>query len=164
MQIRQIEPRDFAKVADLENKNWTLESTPVILNASAEKILDKIMKGSRYFLAEDEENGDILGILDCGSHHVSEFASHVLTFGVMTVEKARGKGVASSLIKYIIQLAKDEGYKKISIRAMGTNPTALSLYTKLGFVIEGQLKAEFFINGKYVDDYFLAYYLDERIL
>lgn len=37
MKIRPIEPHDFAYVAKIENQNWTLKSTPFIINSSAEK-------------------------------------------------------------------------------------------------------------------------------
>lgn len=64
MEIRKIEPRDFVKVAQLENENWTLASTRHIMDSSAEKIISKIMSGTTYLLAE--EHGEILGILDYG--------------------------------------------------------------------------------------------------
>ena len=47
---------------------------------------------------------------------------------------------------------------------MGSNPAALVLYNKLGFVEEGRLKKEFFIDGDYVDDCFLAFYLDKSLM
>lgn len=162
MLIRKIEPRDFALVAQLENENWTLVSTPHVMNSSAEKIVEKITKGMGYFLAE--EDGEILGVLDYGPRHKSDFGQHVVTFGVMTVETARGKGVATALIQHFLKFARHEGYKKITIQAMGSNPEALKLYKKLGFMVEGHLRSEFFINGHYVDDYTLAFYLDKTLV
>ncbi|WP_252899621.1 hypothetical protein [Lactococcus fujiensis] len=41
MEIRKIEPHDFAEVARLENENWTLDSTPHTMNSSAESIMKK---------------------------------------------------------------------------------------------------------------------------
>lgn len=162
IKIRKIEPRDFAMVAELENKNWSLISTPHVMHSSAEKIIEKITNGMNYFLAE--EDGEILGVLDYGPRHKSEFGQHVVTFGLMTVEKARHKGVATMLLHFFIDFARQEGYQKITIQAMGSNPEALRLYDKLGFVEEGRLRKEFFIKGKYVDDCILAYYLDENLL
>ncbi|QPS70875.1 GNAT family N-acetyltransferase [Lactococcus garvieae] len=157
MKIRPIEPHDFANVAKIENQNWTLKSTPFIINSSAEKIMKKILKGTRYLLAE--ENGKILGVLDYGQRNKSEFGSHVITFGVMTVQEARGKGVATALIQYLIREARTENYEKITINAMSSNPKALTLYEHLGFVREGELKKEYFIDGTYIDSLIYAYYL-----
>ncbi|WP_251712974.1 GNAT family N-acetyltransferase [Lactococcus ileimucosae] len=157
MKIRPIEPHDFATVARLENQNWTLKSTPLIINSSAEKIMKKILKGTRYLLAE--ENGKILGVLDYGPRNKSEFGAHVLTFGVMTVQEARGKGIATQLIQHLIHEACTENYEKITINAMSSNPKALHLYERLGFVLEGQLRKEYYIDGTYVDSLIYAYYL-----
>ncbi|MGY3736716.1 N-acetyltransferase family protein [Lactococcus taiwanensis] len=159
MNIRKIEPRDFAIVAQLENKNWTLDSTPHVMESSAEKIIEKITHGMGYFLAVEDEK--ILGVLDYGPRHKSEFGQHVITFGVMTDENARGKGVASRLIQFFIEYARKEGYQKITIQAMGSNPQALALYKKLGFIEEGRLRNEFFIHGRYIDDYILGFPLNK---
>ncbi|MEY8457591.1 GNAT family N-acetyltransferase [Lactococcus ileimucosae] len=157
MKIRPIEPHDFATVARLENQNWTLKSTPLIINSSAEKIMKKILKGTRYLLAE--EKGKILGVLDYGPRNKSEFGAHVLTFGVITVQEARGKGIATQLIQHLIHEARTENYEKITINAMSSNPKALHLYERLGFVLEGQLRKEYYIDGNYVDSLIYAYYL-----
>ena len=157
MKIRPIEPHDFAYVAKIENQNWTLKSTPFVINSSAEKIMKKILKGTRYLLAEEE--GVILGVLDYGPRNKSEFGSHVITFGVMTVQEARGKGVATQLIQHLIHEARTEKYEKITINAMSSNPTAIALYERLGFQLEGRLKKEYFIDGAYVDSLIYAYYL-----
>ena len=42
MEIRKIEPRDFVKVAQLENENWTLASTPHVMDSSAGKLSVKL--------------------------------------------------------------------------------------------------------------------------
>ncbi|PCS00203.1 GNAT family N-acetyltransferase [Lactococcus fujiensis] len=162
MEIRKIEPHDFAEVARLENENWTLDSTPHTMNSSAESIMKKVLEGTTYLLAV--ENGEILGLLDFNGRHRSIYGRHVATFGVMTVKNARHKGVASSLIHYFFEMAKSQNYKKVTIQVLGSNPSALELYKRLGFYEEARLKKEFFINGKYIDDYCFAYYLDDDLL
>ncbi|WP_270232848.1 GNAT family N-acetyltransferase [Lactococcus garvieae] len=156
MKIRPIEPHDFAYVAKIKNQNWTLKSTPFIINSSAEKIMKKVLQGTRYLLAEEE--GVLLGVLDYGPNK-SEFGSHVITFGVMTVKEARGKGVATQLIQHLIHEARAEKYEKITINVMSSNPTAVALYERLGFELEGRLKKEYFIDDLYVDSLIYAYYL-----
>lgn len=120
------------------------------------------MSGTTYLLAE--EHGEILGILDYGFRHKSVFGKHIVIFGLMTAKEARGRGIATALTNFFIDLAQKEGFKKITIQVMGSNPAALALYNKLGFVEEGRLKKEFFIDGDYVDDCFLAFYLDKSLM
>ena len=80
---------------------------------------------------------------------------------VLTIE-AREKH--ANLAQQHIDFAKKEGFKKITIQVMGSNPAALKLYNKLGFVEEGRLKKEFFIDGEYIDDCILAFYLDKSLM
>ncbi|MQW22729.1 MULTISPECIES: GNAT family N-acetyltransferase [unclassified Lactococcus] len=162
MEIRKIEPRDFAEVAKLENENWTLASTPHVMDSTVEKVMKKILDGESYLLAVEDDK--ILGFLDYSVRHRSKYGKHVATFGVMTVKEARHKGVASSLIKHFFDIAKSEKFKKITIQVMGSNPEALQLYRNLGFIEEAHLKKEFYINGNYVDDYSFVYYLDKNLL
>ena len=159
MEIRKIEPRDFARVAQLENENWTAESTPIIMNSSAESIMDRVLKGMNYLLAT--ENGKIVAILDYNQRHALVAERKVIAFGLMTIKNQRRKGIAQRLIQYFLELAKKEGYRKISIEVLSTNSPAIHFYEKLGFICEGRQKAEFYLNDHYVDNLFYAYFLEE---
>lgn len=159
MKIRKIEPRDFAKVADLENQNWKLDATPVVMDSSAQTIMEKLLKGTTYLLAVSEETDEILGVLDFSARHPFVSSKHVVTFGLMTVEKARGKGVATALLTDFITEVRKEGYKKITMNVLSSNPAAIKLYEKFGFAKEGVLHQEFLINHHYIDDLIYAFYL-----
>ncbi|WP_323704308.1 GNAT family N-acetyltransferase [Mammaliicoccus sp. Dog046] len=45
----------------------------------------------------------------------------------------RGKGIASQLMTYIFDLAKESGYKQVSLNCEVDNEGAMKLYKKLGF-------------------------------
>jgi putative acetyltransferase len=52
-----------------------------------------------------------------------------------TLESARGRGVGRAMIDHLLALARDRGYRRVSLET-GTGPAfvpAQSLYTKLGF-------------------------------
>lgn len=157
MEIRKIEPRDFAIVAQLENENWLQSSTPVIIDSTAEKIIDKLSKGVRYYLAV--ENGEILAVLDFQEKYPFPSGAQTLLFGLMVKKEERHKGIGQALIHFLIELAQKENYKKISMAALGSNPQALHFYEKLGFILEGKQSKEFFINEQWVDNYWYAYFL-----
>lgn len=160
MEIRTIEPRDFVEVATLENQNWTLKETPHLMAATAEQIMNKVLSGTTYLVAIEDEK--IVGVLDYKPRHPSKYGNHVVTFGLVTDEKARQHGIATRLIEKCFECAKNEGFKKVTIQVLGTNKKALQLYKKIGFVQEAQLKNEFLIHGEYVDDDYFAYYLDPQ--
>lgn len=160
MEIRTIEPRDFVEVATLENENWTIVSTPIKLVSNAEIIANRILQGMNYFLAINDDS-KILGVLNYGPRHNTDTAAHVMTFGIMTVKKARRQGVSSALINFFFDFARKNEIKKITIEVLSTNSAAILLYEKLGFVCEGKQKAEFYLNNQYVDNLFYAYFLEE---
>jgi RimJ/RimL family protein N-acetyltransferase len=64
--------------------------------------------------------------------------------------------VATALLAAAEQRARDRGARKLSLRTFSTNPEAIRLYSRFGFEREGLLRAEFLIEGQYVDDILLA--------
>ncbi|MEQ9407462.1 MAG: GNAT family N-acetyltransferase [Fuerstiella sp.] len=61
-------------------------------------------------------------------HHRTTFLSHI---GV--AESARGTGVASTLMKYIIDDVSERGFSEIRLEVHKLNTKARRLYAKLGF-------------------------------
>jgi len=53
--------------------------------------------------------------------------------GIAVCKEARGKGVGTLLMRKIIQLAQDDGYKSISLSVDPDNRNAVHLYNKIGF-------------------------------
>jgi ribosomal protein S18 acetylase RimI-like enzyme len=72
---------------------------------------------------------------------------------------ARRRGIAAMLLAAAEQRARDRGLRKLSLRVLSTNQGAISLYERLGFSREGDLREEFLINGSYVDDILMAKHL-----
>lgn len=65
---------------------------------------------------------------------------------------ARGRGIGRTLIRAACAAARGEGANRITLRVLGHNAPARALYAAEGFVVEGVLPGEFFLNGRYVDD------------
>ena len=60
-----------------------------------------------------------------------------------------------------IAWAKDaQIIKKINLRVRTDNKRAISLYEKKGFLREGRIRKEIFIDGKYYDHYWMSLELD----
>ena len=55
--------------------------------------------------------------------------------------------------------ARSRGGRKLSLRVLSTNPTAIGLYESEGFVVEGVLRGEFVLEGREVDDVLMARWL-----
>jgi ribosomal protein S18 acetylase RimI-like enzyme len=86
--------------------------------------------------------------------------AHVLGIAGLAVAPGdRRRGVASALLAAAEQQARARGARKLSLRVFGTNATAARLYERLGFGVEGILRDEFCIGGRYVDEVLMAKHL-----
>lgn len=79
--------------------------------------------------------------------------------GLAVAPAARGRGVASALLAAAEKHARHRGARKLSLRVLSTNDTALRLYERCGFRREGTLREEFLIDGRYVDDVLMTKHL-----
>ena len=62
------------------------------------------------------------------------------------------KCVGSVLIKYLVSWARDSQIiRKINLKVRTDNFRAINLYKRLGFISEGIITREFFINGEFFD-------------
>ncbi|WP_274557635.1 GNAT family N-acetyltransferase [Streptomyces spiramyceticus] len=76
--------------------------------------------------------------------------------GLAVAEQARGRGVARALLRAACDRARRLGALRITLRVLGHNAPARALYAAEGFVVEGVLPGEFFLQGEYVDDVFMG--------
>lgn len=84
--------------------------------------------------------------------------AHVQQIQGLAVDPAvRRRGVARALLDAARALAASRGARKLSLRALSSNPGALTLYHSAEFAIEGVLREEFRLDdGTYVDDIVMA--------
>lgn len=87
--------------------------------------------------------------------------AHAGEFGI-TVQKTHwGKGIGRLMLQYLFEWAKETGtVRKINLRVRSDNERGIRLYKSLGFVEEGLLRREFFIDGVFYDAYLMGLLLD----
>ena len=86
--------------------------------------------------------------------------AHVLGIvGLAVAPGNRRRGVASALLAAAEQHARARGARKLSLRVLSSNETAMRLYERRGFQREGTLRDEFCIGGRFVDDVVMAKHL-----
>lgn len=83
--------------------------------------------------------------------------SHVATFGLSVAPLHQGKGVASALMREMINLCDNWlRVERIELTVYSDNAAAVRLYQKFGFETEGRATQFALRNGKYVDAYYMA--------
>ena len=71
----------------------------------------------------------------------------------------QSKGVGRKLVEGLKKEAREQRIHKLSLRVLGTNQRAIRFYQKNGFVVEGILKEEFWLNDRFVDVILMAFIL-----
>ncbi|MGB8946210.1 MAG: GNAT family N-acetyltransferase [Streptomyces sp.] len=100
-----------------------------------------------------ELHGVVVGYLRIGYPTALLANAHVRQIlGFAVVDEARGRGVGRGLVRAAVEEARRQGARRVTLRVLGHNTPARTLYASEGFVVEGVLPGEFFLDGAYVDD------------
>ena len=77
---------------------------------------------------------------------------HVGELGMSVVKAYWGQGVGSLLLDTLLSWARQTDIvRKINLRVRSDNGRAVALYERKGFVVEGTLTKEMFVDGEYYD-------------
>ena len=156
--IRAAQPGDAATLAAIDVATWTTANSPAGLPAEPRP----------FFRAEEDPADTLVAVLDGAVVGYAKLRNtlslpsraHVLEInGIAVAPEAVGQGVGQTLVEAAVAEAKRRGARKLSLRVLGTNTAARRLYARCGFVEEGVLRAEFLLDGRYVDDVFMARFL-----
>lgn len=77
---------------------------------------------------------------------------HVVTISIAVALEFQGKGIGTRLLQQAEVWAREHEKRKLILRVLTTNPRAIALYSRCGFIEEGRLRNQFFIEDTYVDD------------
>ena len=74
--------------------------------------------------------------------------AHVCTYGIVIGDEWQGNGHGYKICKHMINVAWKKGFKKIWLTSYFDNKSALQIYQKLGFIVEGIFIDEEKLDGK----------------
>lgn len=104
-----------------------------------------------------ELNRRIVGYVRLGFPTPLACNAHVRQIqGLAVADEVRGRGVGRALIRAAVEETRRRGARRLTLRVLGHNTPARKLYESEGFVVEGVLPEEFFLDGAYVDDVFMG--------
>ncbi len=82
---------------------------------------------------------------------------HSGEFGMAVRKQYWDLGIGSLMLDTLIHWARaTRVVKKINLRVRTDNQRAIALYKRKGFVIEGTISREIFLNGKYFDHHWMG--------
>ncbi|MER7112463.1 GNAT family N-acetyltransferase [Streptomyces sp. NPDC000229] len=155
--IRPARPEDGPALAQLDRDTWSpLHAVQPKPQPPYDPFFDTDHRPRDYLVAEAEDGAPAGYIrlvpptrLAC-NQHVRQIQ------GLAVAEWARGRGIARALLRAACAEAVRQGATRITLRVLGPNKPARTLYASEGFVVEGVLPGEFFLDGRYVDDVFMG--------
>ena len=122
-------------------------------------IQNDIEKANHLFLVVDVD-GEIVGYSRCAGSQLKRSAHHV-EFGVCVLKDYWGYGMGTYLLNESIKWADSNGIKKITVRVIETNTTAIRLYRRHGFNIEGILKKDKLLSdGNYYNTVLMGRFIE----
>ncbi|BCJ95105.1 GCN5 family N-acetyltransferase [Anaerocolumna cellulosilytica] len=163
MRIRNIEPEEDAGrllamqfQLDLETIYMMLE--PGERDDSKEKLESRlrgaVSNGSIILVAETSEK-EIIGYIwaERGIPRRIRHSAYIVT-GIR--KSYRGRGIGTSLFKELEKQAKEKGITRLELTVIKENIPALNLYQKMGYRIEGEKPESLFIEGRFLDEYYMG--------
>ncbi len=101
--------------------------------------------------------GAVVGYVRIGAPTSVASNRHVVAITGLAVDPGRrGEGIGRALVDAAAREAAARGARRLTLRVLGPNAAARGLYERAGFVVEGVLRDEFHLDGRYVDDVLMA--------
>ena len=147
--LTQLDSQTDCMMYEPEERNT--RTTPSHLQAD---IQNNVINGEDcIYLALD--SGKIIGYIHAerGKYNRIHHIAYIVT-GVLKSHRARGIGTV--LFKYIDQWARENSIIRLELTVECHNEAAKHLYEKTGFTVEGIRKNSMCVNGRYIDEYYMA--------
>ena len=158
-------------------RNATNRDVPIILRNFAEVIKEQVFLGSEKILPRHRKgfiehikdkkslttvaivDGKIVGNLNLWPSGLRKMR-HVREISMLIVKAYREIGVGTALMDYGINWArKQKDIEKLVLGVFSSNKRAQRLYKKFGFKVEGALKRQHILKGRYADELRMAIFV-----
>lgn len=149
--IRPACPADDAALRELDLRTWSPDVTPAT-RAELRKPFFTAECGTADVLVA-ERDGAVAGYVKLSPPTGLAASRHVLEIRGLVVDPAhQRRGIATRLLRAAAQEASHRGVTRLTLRVLAPNVAARKLYETCGYIVEGVLRGEFLLAGRYVDD------------
>lgn len=159
IEVRFSEEKDIQELVDLNNMIWNDDNAPAPVHYESVEEYVKYRPPGSQLVAVDEVG--VCGYVNLKSVIPIPSNDHVAEMAIGVYPRCQGKGVGRLLIERCEEWAREQGKKKVMLRVMESNSGAIEFYKRMGYIEQGRLVKEFFLNGKYVDDIFMYKWLED---
>jgi ribosomal protein S18 acetylase RimI-like enzyme len=146
--IRSARQEDAAHLAEVrvqidgETENLDREKGEAYLSeAGFQDLIKEDSHCPNHLFLVAEADKQIAGFSRCEGSALKRFA-HKAEFGIGILKAYWGYGIGKNLLKTSIEWADANAIKKMTLNVLETNGSAIHLYEKCGFEVEGVLKKD----------------------
>ena len=165
MIFRKVEISDAEKLwnlqseLDKETKFMMLEPDERKKDINRTIGMIKSIREANGFLFVAETSGELIGFVIASRGDANRIKHR--GYVVMGIKKEyHGRGVGTEFLNELERWAIKGGIRRLELTVMVHNARAIALYEKCGFAIEGVKKDSMFIDGEYVDEYYMGKILE----
>lgn len=160
MEIRQLKEEDAAQFLEL---NKQLDDTGYMLYDPGERKMNveeqrkaiaqmKADPSAHFLVAVEDES--LMGFIAVLREKLKR--NRHSAYLVLGVDKNyRGQGVASALFEKVFYWSQIQGISRLELTVIKHNHPALNLYSKMGFILEGEKVRSLMIDGEPVNEYYM---------
>jgi RimJ/RimL family protein N-acetyltransferase len=161
VRIRQALPSDDPQLRALDQATWSPEMSPAPPPPAEQPFFGPGCAPEDVLVAVLDDA--IAGYVRLG-HPTSLAANrHVVEMRGLAVDpNRRGQGLGRAVLSAAAAEATERGARRLTLRVLAPNIAARALYERCGFELEGVLREEFLLDGRYVDDVLMALELGPR--
>lgn len=134
-----------------------LEGPPV---ESTRSLVRHVLSGQgvqRLAIADDDQ---IVGWCDIIRNTLEGFR-HAGRMGMGVLPDYRGAGLGRRLLTNTLDAARAIGIERVELEVFASNASAIALYRRMGFTVEGTKRRARKLDGDYDDDVIMALFLGE---
>jgi RimJ/RimL family protein N-acetyltransferase len=163
MLIRKINPEDaesfvyLIKQVEAEAEYMLMEAGERNISPEQQrKRLEQMEKESNStILVAEQEDGKLLGyLISIGGNAKRTKHCAYLVIGILN--QYQGLGIGTKLFKHLEEWAREHNIHRLELSVVTRNEAGLRLYKKLEFEIEGTKRHSLYIDGEFVDEYYMS--------
>ncbi len=147
---------EYLKIVGGQTNNLSIDDRGLLISEEEERVLLQNYQENKDGVFLLAKSGDEIICVATAFPTDNRRHSHVLNFAISVKKKYWGQGVAGKVMDEVIDLARKRGFYKIILYVLMSNESAIKLYLKKGFEIEGKLAGNMKIDDEYFDDYYMG--------
>lgn len=162
MEIREIKQEDaeafvsLIKQVDSESEFMLFEAGERTIEPEQQRERIQGIEASEtstIFVAEDDS--ELIGYLVAIGNEVNR-KKHSVYLVIGIKQTHQGRGVGTELFKALEEWASERNIHRLELNVSTRNEGGLALYRKFGFEVEGLKRNSMFVDGEYVDEYYMG--------